>query len=264
MKFILGKKLEMSQVFDKNRAIPVTFVSAGPCFVTQIKEKSKDGYDSVQLGFEKLPDRKEKKSLKGKQFAHFKEFRLDKPGKSGNFPLSIGDKIETSIFKKGDKVYVSAISKGKGFQGGVKKWGFSGRNATHGVKHEHRTIGSVGASGPQRVFKGKKMPGRMGAERVTVKNLEIIDIDEENNIIAIKGAIPGKRGSLVEVVSWDSDWPQKEIENSNQENLSNERKEEEKNKDSSKKSGEETAKEQKNESKKDSESENELPEEIKK
>ena len=116
-----------------------------------------------------------------------------------NGELKVGDKIDLSIFQEGDKIKVSGISKGKGFQGGVKRWGFSGRNATHGVKHEHRTLGSVGMSFPERVIKGRKMPGRMGTERVTIKNLKIVKIDKENNILVVKGAVPGKRGQLLEM-----------------------------------------------------------------
>jgi len=115
--------------------------------------------------------------------------------------IKLERKEDTVVLKEGDKVKVSGISKGKGFAGAVKKWGFSGRDATHGVKHEHRTIGSVGSSFPQRVFKGKKMPGRMGAERVTVKNLKITKIDQEEKILMVKGAVPGHRGTSLEIRS---------------------------------------------------------------
>ena len=134
-----------------------------------------------------LPVDEEKKG----KYKHLKEFR----GKD----MKIGDKIEVSVFNAGDVVDISSVSKGKGFQGAVKRWGFHGRNATHGVKHEHRTLGSVGATGPARVFKGKKMPGRMGFERKTLKRVEIMAIDAENNIMAVKGAVPGRRGTLVEI-----------------------------------------------------------------
>jgi large subunit ribosomal protein L3 len=115
--------------------------------------------------------------------------------------IKLGDKEDSSLFQEGDKVKISGTSKGKGFAGAVKKWGFSGRDATHGVKHEHRTLGSVGSSFPERVFKGKKMPGRMGAERVTVKNLKIVKIDKERKLLTIKGAVPGHRGTLLEIRS---------------------------------------------------------------
>jgi len=194
MPYILGKKIEMTQVFDKEgNVVPVTLLEAGPCIVTDIKTKDKDGYSAAQIGFEKKKENKIRKSEKGKGYKHLKEFR----GESAESKK--GDKILVSVFKPGDIVKISAISKGKGFQGAVKRWGFHGRNATHGVKHEERTLGSVGATGPARVFPGKKMPGRMGTERTTIKNLQVIKIDEKNNIIAIKGAIPGRRGSLVEI-----------------------------------------------------------------
>lgn len=185
----------MSQVFKDNKVAPVTFVQAGPCFVTQIKQKEKDGYAAVQIGFEKKT-KKIKKTEKGKEYRYLREFRVEE-SKTGEY--KIGQKIDVSIFKEGKKVKISGISKGKGFQGAVKRWGFHGRNATHGVKHEQRTLGSVGATGPARVFKGKKMPGRMGADRITVKNLEVVKIDAPNNLVAVKGAVPGRRGTLVEI-----------------------------------------------------------------
>jgi large subunit ribosomal protein L3 len=196
MKFILGKKIKMSQIFDKEgNCIPVTIVEAGPCYVTQLKTKEKDGYEAVQIGFEKLKERKITKSKQKKPFRYLKEFRDDPK----NYQL--GQEINVSIFKEGDLVSVSGISKGKGFQGAVKRWGFSGRPATHGTKHEERTLGSTGASTPSRVIKGKKMPGRMGGERVTIKNLEIVKIEPEKNLLYIKGAVPGSRGSLLEIKS---------------------------------------------------------------
>lgn len=195
MPFILGKKLEMSQVFRDGKVVPVTLVEAGPCFITQLKTKEKDGYEAVQVGFEKKV-KKIKKTEKGKEYKHLREFRLEK-SKVGDY--KVGQKIDISTFQEGDKVKVSGISKGKGFAGAVKRWGFHGRDASHGVKHEQRTLGSVGATGPARVFKGKKMPGRMGAERITVKNLEIARIDPQNNLLALKGALPGRRGTVIEI-----------------------------------------------------------------
>ena len=196
MAFILGKKLKMTQLWQENKAIPVTLIQAGPCFVTQVRTKDKDGYEAVQIGFEKVKEKKVKKSLKDKPYRYLKEFRL-----KDHQEFKEGSQIDVSAFKEGDKVKISGFSKGKGFQGGVKRWGFAGRDATHGVKHEHRTIGSVGSMFPQRVIKGRKMPGRMGNERVTIKNLEIIKIDKENNLIAVKGAVPGRRGTLLEISS---------------------------------------------------------------
>lgn len=192
-KFLLGKKLGMSQMFDENgKMIPVTLVSAGPCQVLQVKTKEKDGYSALQVGFEKIEkEKKIGKSMKGKAFRFLREY------KDGE--LKLGDTIDVSVFVEGDKVKVSGISKGKGFQGGVKRWGFSGRNATHGVKHEHRTLGSVGCSYPERVIKGRKMPGRTGSDRTTVKNLKIVKVDKENNLLALRGAIPGRPGALLEI-----------------------------------------------------------------
>ena len=194
--FILGKKLEMTQVFrEDGTVVPVTLISAGPCWVLQIKNKEKDGYSAVQIGLEKLKQNKTKKVLAKKPFRFQREFQDDIS------KYKVGDKIDVSVFKEGDKVKISGISKGKGFQGAVKRWGFHGRNASHGVKHEERTLGSVGSSFPERVIKGKKMPGRMGGRRITVKNLEIVKIDKEHNLLAVKGAIPGRRGTLLEIKS---------------------------------------------------------------
>ncbi|MDD5750574.1 MAG: 50S ribosomal protein L3 [Candidatus Pacebacteria bacterium] len=193
MPYILGKKIEMTQIFENGKVVPVTLVAAGPCFVAQIKTNSKDKYEAVQIGFEKKKANRIKKSEKGKEYKFLKEFRANAEN------LKVGEEINVAVFNVGDKVKVSGVSKGKGFQGAVKKWGFHGRNATHGVKHEHRTVGSVGSTDPARVFPGKKMPGRMGAGRVSVKNLTVAKVDAENNLIALKGAIPGRRGSLVEI-----------------------------------------------------------------
>ena len=205
MKFILGKKLEMSQMFDeKGNVVPVTLISAGPCVVLQKKsslavaqdntEKRNDGYNAIQIGFGKiLKKNKIKKSMKGKEYRYIKEFR----GQDDN--IKVGDEVTVSVFKEGDKVTVIATSKGKGFQGAVKRHGFHGRNATHGAKHEARTVGSIGQRFPQHTIKGRRMPGRMGYDRVTVKNLKIAKIDAENNMLALKGAIPGHRGTLLEI-----------------------------------------------------------------
>lgn len=193
MKFILGNKIGMSQIFDeKGKVSPITLIEAGPCEVLQIKTKEKDGYQAIQIGFKKIEKKqKVKKSMEGKPFRFLCEF------KNGDYKK--GDKIDVSVFQEGNIVKVSGKSKGKGFQGGVKRWGFSGRNATHGVKHEHRTLGSVGGRFPQRVIKGRKMPGRMGHQRVTVKNLKVVKVDKKNNILVVKGAIPGSRGTLLEI-----------------------------------------------------------------
>lgn len=195
MKFILGLKIGMSQIFDENGSqIPLTVVEAGPCKVLQLKTKEKDGYEAVQVGFLKLKDKKVTKSKRGKAFKHIREFRNDIS------KYETGQELNVSIFKEGDVVNVSGISKGKGFAGGMKRWGFHGRPRTRGTKHENRTIGSVGGSIPPRVLKGKKMPGRMGADRVTVKNLKIVKVNQEDNFLMIKGAIPGRKGTLLEIV----------------------------------------------------------------
>jgi large subunit ribosomal protein L3 len=219
MKFILGLKVGMSQMFDeKGDVIPVTLIEAGPCQVTQIKTKEKDGYETVQVGFKKIEkEKKIKKPLKKKPFRFLREFKNPPAGggeskigqeideeKSSSQPFPrfrLGQVIDVSIFQAGDRVKVSGISKGKGFAGGVKRWGFHGRPATHGTKHELRTPGSVGTSFPERVIKGRKMPGRMGSARVTVKELKVVKVDKENNLLAVKGAVPGRKGALLEVIS---------------------------------------------------------------
>lgn len=183
----------MTRVFKDGESIPVTLVMAGPCKVLQIKSLEKDGYEAVQVGFDEITKEKlQKKPAKGKHFKHIREFSLDKEYK-------LGDTIDVSIFQEGDLIKISGISKGKGFQGGVKRWGFSGADATHGTKHNERKIGSIGSAYPQRVIKGRKMPGRMGSDRTTIKNLKVISVDSEKNIIAIKGAVPGRRGTLLEI-----------------------------------------------------------------
>ena len=194
MKFVLGEKIGMSQIWKNDKFIPVTLVEAGPCEVTQLKTNDNDGYDAVQLGYKKI-EKKIKKTAAKKPFRYLKEFRLFE--KKDDF--KVGDRIDVSVFKEGDIVKISGFSKGKGFQGGVKRWGFSGKSASHGVKHEHRTIGSIGSGFPERVIKGKKMPGRMGNKRVTVKNLKIVEVDLENNLLVVKGAVPGKKGGLLEI-----------------------------------------------------------------
>jgi len=196
MKFILGKKLNMAQVFQKEgQVVPVTVVKAGPCMITQIKQKEKDGYMAVQIGFDKK--KKLTKPLLGHlknlpNFRYLKEFRLKKEEN-----LQKGREITAKIFQAGDQVKVIGISKGKGFQGVVKRHGFHGSPASHGHKDQLRMPGSIGATYPQRVIKGRRMAGRMGGERISVKNLEIIDVDSDKNYLYIKGAVPGARNSLV-------------------------------------------------------------------
>jgi large subunit ribosomal protein L3 len=206
MKFILGKKLEMTQVWLDEQVVPVTKVQAGPCMVVQVKQEKQDGYDAVQVGY----DRKKEKNINKPQRGHLaklktrnsnantslkylREFRIAKS--QSNF--KIGDSIDVSTFEPGDKVKVTGAAKGKGFQGVVKRHGFKGAPASHGTKDQLRMPGSIGATGPAKVFKGKKMPGRMGGNRVTVTNLEILKVDKDNNILLIKGAVPGARNGLL-------------------------------------------------------------------
>ncbi len=198
MKFLLGLKLGMSQIFDeKGKVAPITLIEAGPCYVLQIKTRNKDGYQSIQVGFKKIEKKQKiKKTMEGKPFHFLREFRIES---DKELKTKLKDKIDVSSFQEGDIVKVAGTSKGKGFQGGVKRWGFKGKGSSHGVKHEHRTLGSVGSSFPERVIKGKKMPGRMGSDRVTVKNLKIVKIDKENNLIAVQGAVPGSPGTLLEI-----------------------------------------------------------------
>src|SRR3989339_551549 len=197
MKFILGKKIGMSQMFDKNgKLTPVTLISAGPCYVLQKMTKEKEGYEALQIGFVKIEKKnKIKKTMKGKEYRHICEFRI----LNSEFRKDDGNEINIAEFTEGEQVKVSGMSKGKGFQGGVKRHGFHGRRATHGVKHEHRTIGSTGSRFPQHVMKGRKMPGHMGYERISVKNLRIMKGDKENNLLVLKGAVPGRTGALLEI-----------------------------------------------------------------
>lgn len=202
MKFILGKKQNMTEYFSEDgRVLPVTIVSAGPITVTRVFEAGKDGYNAVQVGFGTGKSKKISKAKKGQmngaEFATLKEFRL-KPGDV--VEAKAGDIIDVSSFAPGDKVVVSSISKGKGFQGVVKRHGFHGGPRTHGQKHSEREPGSIGGGLRTRVPKGMRMAGRMGSDRITQKNLEVVFVDKENNMMLIKGAIAGKRGTLVELV----------------------------------------------------------------
>ncbi len=198
-KAIIGKKIGMTQLFDeRGNVIPVTAVEAGPCVVTQVKTVENDGYKAFQYGFGEMKASKVNKPMAG----HFKkndvapkkvlrEFRLE--GEA-----NVGDIIKADIFAVGDAVDVAGISKGKGTAGVIKRWNFARLKETHGTGPVHRHAGSQGAcSSPSRVFKGTKGAGHLGCERVTVQNLEIVKIDVENNIIAIKGAIPGPKGGIV-------------------------------------------------------------------
>lgn len=205
MKFILGKKLGMTQVFREDGAVvPVTRVQAGPCVVTQVKKQEKDGVNSVQIGFGKQAAFRLSKAVQGHlngidPVAHMRDFRTGTEAHG----LKRGDTFTVGIFKPGEKVQVVGFSKGKGFQGVVKRHGFAGSPATHGHKDQLRMPGSIGAGGVQRVFKGMRMGGRTGNDRITVKNLEVIGIDEAQHEILVKGALPGARGSLLMISTDD-------------------------------------------------------------
>src|SRR6056297_1039568 len=195
MQFILGKKLKMTQIFEEDGTrVPVTLIDAGPCVVTQKKTKDNDGYEAIQIGYKEIKkENKIKKTMKGKHFKYLSEFK-------GNLEdYREGDTIDVLQFKKGDKVKVTGQSKGKGFQGVVKRYNFSGQDRTHGIKKDHRRTGSIGSAYPQRVIKGRKMPGHTGAETVTISNLTIEEIDKENNILAVKGGVPGAKGTLLRI-----------------------------------------------------------------
>ncbi len=195
MQFILGKKLKMTQIFEEDGTrVPVTLIDAGPCVVTQKKTKDNDGYEAIQIGYKEIKkENKIKKTMKGKHFKYLSEFK-------GNLEdYKEGDTIDVLQFKKGDKVKVTGQSKGKGFQGVVKRYNFSGQDRTHGIKKDHRRTGSIGSAYPQRVIKGRKMPGHTGAETVTISNLTIEEIDKENNILAVKGGVPGAKGTLLRI-----------------------------------------------------------------
>lgn len=196
VKYVLGKKLHMTQVFsDTSEAIPGTIVELSPMTVTQVKTVEKDGYSAVQLGVGERKESKVNKAQKGKgEFEYFHEVRL-----AGDTDVvKVGDVIAPQL-AVGDAVTVSGISKGKGFAGAVKRYGFKGGRRTHGQKHSEREVGSIGIGGVQRVFKGKKMPGRMGSDRVTTKGLEIIHANLDEGFVVVKGAIPGRAGTVIEI-----------------------------------------------------------------
>ena len=204
-KGLIGRKLGMTQVFDENgKVVPVTVVELGPCAVVQKKTVENDGYDAVQLGFDDKKVTRVNKPMKG----HFdkagvaykkvlREFRLEDTS-----ALNVGDVLKADVFAAGEKVDVVGTSKGKGTAGSIKRWNFSRLKETHGTGPVARHAGSLGAcSDPSRVFKGKKLAGHLGAERVTIQNLDVVKVDAENNLIAIKGAIPGPKKGIVMVVN---------------------------------------------------------------
>lgn len=201
MKFILGRKLNMTHIFTaEGRAVPVTAVAIRGNVVTQVRTVDRDGYEAVQIGEGSRNANRLTKAEKGHfkdlgSFASVREFRMDAP------TVKVGDKVEVAQFAIGDAVRVSAVSKGKGFQGVVKRHGFGGGPRSHGQKHSEREAGSIGGGLRTRVPVGTRMAGRMGNDRITVSNLKVVHIDAENQLLYISGAIPGRRGTLVEVVS---------------------------------------------------------------
>jgi len=202
MKFILGTKENMTEYFSETGEVfPVTIISTPASTVTKVFEKATDGYDSVQVGFGTAKKNNVNKAragvMKGKLFKTLKEFRL-KHGATSD--VKEGDVIDVSIFAPGDKLQVTSVSKGKGFQGVVKRHGFAGGPRTHGQKHSEREPGSIGGGLRTHVPKGMRMAGRMGSDRITQKNLKVVFVDKENELMLIKGAIAGKRGTLVEII----------------------------------------------------------------
>lgn len=204
-KAIIGRKVGMTQVFmDDGRVEPVTVIEAGPCYVSQIKTEDVDGYNSVQLAFGEVKAKNVNKSQAG-TFKKagidakrvLKEFRYDDVTK-----FSLGQEIKADMFKEGDLVDVSGVTKGHGFSGVIKRWNHHRLKMTHGVGPVHREVGSMGAnSTPSRVFKGKKMPGQYGHEAVTIQNLKVVRVDADRNLILVKGAIPGPKKSIVTIKS---------------------------------------------------------------
>lgn len=202
-KAIIGRKLGMSQIFSADGSvIPVTFIEAGPCYVTQVKNKENDGYEAVQMAFGDIKEKNVNKPQAGiykkagvQAKRVLKEFKLDN---SADFKL--GQEIKCDLFAEGDKVDVSGVTKGHGFSGVIKRWNAHRLKMTHGTGPVHREVGSMGAnSSPSRVFKNKKMPGQYGHENVTIQNLTVVRVDADRNLILVKGAIPGPNQSIVAV-----------------------------------------------------------------
>ena len=203
MKAIIGKKVGMTQIFDeKGYVIPVTVIEAGPCLVAQVKTEENDGYNAIQLGFGEVKDKHinkpekghfEKSKLSAKK--HLREFRAD------SIDVKVGDEVKADVFEAGDKIDVQGTSKGKGFQGVIKRHGQHRGPMGHGSMY-HRRPGSMGAtSTPGRVFKGKKLPGHMGVQTVTIQNLDVVRVDMDKNVILVKGSVPGPKGAILKIKS---------------------------------------------------------------
>ena len=201
VKAIIGKKVGMTQIFDENgRVVPVTVIEAGPCVVTMKKTVENDGYEAVQMGFADVKERKlsnpeqghlKKAGVSPKKY--LKEFKLENAES-----LNVGDELKADVFAEGDKVDITGISKGKGFAGVVKRHNVSIQRRSHGGGPVHRHAGSMGSgTDPSRIFKGKKMPGRMGGEQVTVQNIDVVKVDADLNMIAVRGAVPGPKGGII-------------------------------------------------------------------
>lgn len=208
MSGIIGKKIGMTSLYnEEGKNIPCTVIQAGPCSVVQVRTEEKDGYKAVQLGFDDKKEKNVTNALKG----HFKSAGVSPKAKLVEFyhkfadTLSVGDEVKVDVFTEGEYVDVTGTSKGKGFQGVVKRHGFGGvGQATHGQHNRLRAPGSIGAgSDPSRVFKGMRMAGRMGGEQVTVKNLQVLKVDEEQNLLIVKGAVPGAKNSYVIIRKWN-------------------------------------------------------------
>jgi large subunit ribosomal protein L3 len=207
MKGIIGRKVGMTQIFDENgQVIPVTVIEAGPCYVTQIRTEQNDGYTAVQLGFDELPPKRNGDSRLNKpKRGHLRRNGLDLPDlrvlrefRVKDIDVEQGEVLKADIFEKGERVDVVGTSKGRGFAGTVKRHGFNRQPKTHGQSDRERAPGSIGAtSTPGRVFKGTRMGGRMGNDRVTIQNLEVVEVDADQNLLAVRGSVPGAKGGIL-------------------------------------------------------------------
>jgi large subunit ribosomal protein L3 len=199
MRSLIGRKIGMTTLFQKEQVVPVTVIEAGPCYVLDLKDLKRDGYKAIQLGFEEAKE----KELPKPQLGVCKKAGVPPVRVIGEFrveelpELTMGSRLTVDIFKTGDAIRISAVSKGKGFQGVMKRWGFAGGGASHGSM-AHRKPGAIGCrTTPGKIFKGKRMAGHMGLKRVTIRNLQVVQVQPERNLIFVKGSVPGSRGSLV-------------------------------------------------------------------